>query len=186
MQGLMSTIDERTSLGKVVGYTLICGLGFGAGTQTSMIIPQVGLSEDLLPTVTAFISATPNLGGVLGVGIIGTVINSEFRSSVSDLLGPEDVPQHINDAVTAAMDPITGPEVITAYIGAFRLGFRILAGIAAFQFVLCLALGKVVLSGGKPEILDVSPTEDKVALERPGTVTQTEKDVRIEEVTRET
>lgn len=37
----------------------------------SMIIAQVGLPADLLPTVTAFISATPNLGGVLGVGIIG-------------------------------------------------------------------------------------------------------------------
>ena len=40
-----------------------------------MVITQAGLSKDLLPTVTAFTSATPNLGGVLGVGIIGT---SEF------------------------------------------------------------------------------------------------------------
>lgn len=37
-----------------------------------MVIPQAGLPSDLLPTVTAFISALPNLGGVLGVGIIGT------------------------------------------------------------------------------------------------------------------
>ena len=37
-----------------------------------MVIPQAGLSSDLLPTVTAFISALPNLGGVLGVGIVGT------------------------------------------------------------------------------------------------------------------
>ena len=42
------------------------------GTITSVIIPQAGVSKDLLPTVTAVISATPNLGGVLGVGIIGT------------------------------------------------------------------------------------------------------------------
>lgn len=42
------------------------------GTVVSMIIPQAGLPDDILPTVTAFISATPNLGGVLGVGIIGT------------------------------------------------------------------------------------------------------------------
>ena len=38
----------------------------------TMVIPQAGLSSDLLPTVTAFISALPNLGGVLGVGIVGT------------------------------------------------------------------------------------------------------------------
>lgn len=34
---------------------------------------------------------------------------------------------------------------------AFRLGFRILAGIAVFQFILCLGLARVVLLDEKPE-----------------------------------
>lgn len=46
-----------------------------------MVIPQAGLPPDLLPTVTAFISATPNLGGVLGVGIIGTGMSLFLESS---------------------------------------------------------------------------------------------------------
>lgn len=37
-----------------------------------------------------------------------------------------------------------------AYVDAFRLGFRILAGIAVFQFVLCLGLARVVLLDEKP------------------------------------
>ncbi len=37
-----------------------------------MVIAQAGLPAEQLPTVTAFTSATPNLAGVLGVGIIGT------------------------------------------------------------------------------------------------------------------
>ena len=133
-----------------------------------MIIPQAGLPPDLLPTVTAFISATPNLGGVLGVGVIGTgtsrhlhcplrsllipsqyvVINNEFRSNLAALIGSGNVPKNINDAVTASRHPVYGQEVVRAYIAAFHLGFRILAGLAVFQLLLCLLLGPVVLHGG--------------------------------------
>ena len=41
-------------------------------TALSMVIPQIGLPSDVLPTVTAVVATLPNLGGVLGVGIIGT------------------------------------------------------------------------------------------------------------------
>ena len=54
----------------------------------------------------------------------------------------------INSAVSAARDPVIGPEVVKAYVGASRLGFRILAGIAVLQLVLCLGLKKVVLDDG--------------------------------------
>jgi hypothetical protein len=47
-------------------------MGHAQGTVTSVIITQAGVRKDILPTVTAVISATPNLGGVLGVGAIGT------------------------------------------------------------------------------------------------------------------
>lgn len=30
IQGMMSTLDAKSSIGKVVGYTLICGCGFGS------------------------------------------------------------------------------------------------------------------------------------------------------------
>lgn len=115
------------------------------GTIASVVIPQAGLHRDLLPTVTAVISATPNLGGVLGVGVIGTVINNHFRSKLLSLVGPERIPLQVNDAVAAAIDPFVGPDVVTAYVSAFRLGFRILSGVAVFQFIVCLGLARVAL-----------------------------------------
>ncbi|KAF7795452.1 hypothetical protein EIP86_006613 [Pleurotus ostreatoroseus] len=145
--GLMSTLDATNSVGQVVGYTIICGFGFGAGTTTSMVIPQAGLPPDLLPTVTAFISATPNLGGVLGVGIVGTIINNQFRTRLAALAGTTNVPANVNDAVAAAQNPLYGAAAVSAYVDAFQLGFRVLAGVAAFQFALCLLLGRVVLHG---------------------------------------
>ncbi|TCD62518.1 hypothetical protein EIP91_006767, partial [Steccherinum ochraceum] len=145
--GLMSTLDEKSSIGAVVGYSLICGAGFGAGTQMSLVMAQAGLSPGILPTVTAWISSTPNLGGVLGVGIIGTIINNTFRERLA-VLGPALQSIPINDAVAAAQDPVYGPAVVEAYVHASRLGFRILAGIAALQFILCLGLRKVVFDDG--------------------------------------
>ena len=50
------------------------------------------------------------------------------------------------------MDPTIGGEVVIAYVVAFRLGFRILAGIAVFQFVLCLGLARVVLLDENPSM----------------------------------
>ncbi|CAL1697219.1 unnamed protein product [Somion occarium] len=147
-EGLMSTLNASSHIGQIVGYSLICGFGFGGGTQLSLVIAQIGLPEDLLPTVTALISATPNLGGVLGVGIIGTVINNTFRMRLSSLVGANTIP-HINDAVAASKDPRLGNYVRIAYVQAFQLGFQILAGIAVLQFVLCLGLRRVVLKGGK-------------------------------------
>ncbi|KAH8091402.1 major facilitator superfamily domain-containing protein [Cristinia sonorae] len=145
--GLMSTLDEKSSVAQIVGYSLIFGLGFGAGTQLTLVIAQAGLPNAVLPTVTAWISSTPNLGGVLGVGIIGTIINNAFRERLASLPSPIHI--SINEVVAAARDPVIGEQVVDSYVGASRLGFRILAGIAVLQFVLCLGLREVVLDDGK-------------------------------------
>ncbi|KAK0245282.1 major facilitator superfamily domain-containing protein [Armillaria nabsnona] len=77
--GLMSTLNEGSSIGRIVGYSLICGVGFGSGTQMTMDIAQIGLPADYLSTVTALVGTAPTLGGVLGVAIVGNVINNAFR-----------------------------------------------------------------------------------------------------------
>ena len=47
--------------------------------------------------------------------------------------------------MTAARDPVIGARIVEAYVGAFQLGYRILTGVAIFQLILCLGLGRVVL-----------------------------------------
>lgn len=42
-----------------------------------MVIAQIGLPADVLPTVTALVGTSPTLGGTFGVGVIGT---SEFNT----------------------------------------------------------------------------------------------------------
>ena len=71
---------------------------------------------------------------------------------------------HLNDAVAAARDPVLGPQIVAAYVAAFQLGFRILAGIAVLQLILCLGLGRVVLdaaSAGEEKVEMVSIAADE-------------------------
>lgn len=84
--GLLSTLDVNSSIGMIVGYSLICGVGFGAGTQISLVIAQNGLEAQYMATVTAFVSSAPNLGGVLGVTVIGAIIISGAENEMRKLV----------------------------------------------------------------------------------------------------
>ncbi|KAG5642470.1 hypothetical protein DXG03_002748 [Asterophora parasitica] len=155
--GLMSTLNETASIGKVVGFSLICGFGFGSGAQISLVIAQVGLDTDDLSTITALVGSAPNLGGVLGIGIIGTIINNTFRSTYTHAVGERGVAGlNLNDVVGLITETNTTPGnvvdravVVDSFVHAWRTGARVLAGIAVAQFFLALLLSRVELDGGK-------------------------------------
>lgn len=73
------------------------------------------------------------------------MINNTFRAKLTDLVGSARISVNVNDAVAASLYPMLGADVRTAYVGAFCVGFRILAGIAVFQLILCLCLARVNL-----------------------------------------
>ncbi|ESK88241.1 mfs drug [Moniliophthora roreri MCA 2997] len=151
--GLMSSLNETSSVGRIVGYSLIAGAGFGSGTQISMVIAQVGLPEDELSTVTALVGSAPNLGGTLGVAAIGAVINNVFRDAISSNTAILDtrIPVNANDAVyTVNLFPAgtaARTAVVKAYVGAWQRGYWTLVGISGLEILLCLFLRKVELQG---------------------------------------
>ncbi|EEB92527.1 hypothetical protein MPER_08950, partial [Moniliophthora perniciosa FA553] len=153
--GLMSSLNETSSIGKIVGFSFIAGAGFGSGTQISMVIAQVGLPTDELSTVTALIGCTPNLGGTLGVAVIGTVINNVFRDAISssDVILATRTPMNANDAANAVkLFPVGSPAhtaMVNAYVGAWQKGYWTLLGISGLEILLCLFLKKVELRNGK-------------------------------------
>ncbi|KAF5383203.1 hypothetical protein D9615_004935 [Tricholomella constricta] len=153
-QGLMSTLDETSTIGRIVGFSLICGFGFGCGTQISMVIAQVGLPTDELSTVTALVGSSPNLGGVLGVGIVGTIINNTFRRSFTRVVGESATAGlNLNDVVGLVVGEkapgVDQRAVVHAFVHAWRTGCRVLAGIAVAQLLLALFLRPVELDDGK-------------------------------------
>lgn len=148
--GLVATLNEHTPLGAIMGYSLICGVGFGAGTQVSLLIAQTGLEPELVPTVTAVVSTVPSLGAILGVTIIGVIVNSGLKAGLLRGLPPGSSP-NINDPLSLVPSGVSPELVASAYSHGFRNGFYTLAGVAAVQFILCLFLKRVVLNDGTAE-----------------------------------
>ncbi|EEB89273.1 hypothetical protein MPER_12645 [Moniliophthora perniciosa FA553] len=151
--GLMSTLNETSSIGKIVGYSLIAGAGFGSGTQITMVIAQVGIPADELSTVTALVGCAPNLGGTLGVAAVGAVINNVFSHALSSspaILSAR-LPVNANDAVsTVNLFPAGSPvrsAVVKAYVSAWQKGYWTLLGISGLEILLCLFLRRVEFHG---------------------------------------
>ncbi|KAH7878226.1 major facilitator superfamily domain-containing protein [Lentinula edodes] len=143
--GLMSTLNEKSTIGRIVGYSLISGLGFGSATQITMVIAQVGLPADELSTVTALVGAAPTLGGTLGVAVVGTVINNAYQQTVRSAnstisLNPSDVISSISSL--APENPVRNV-LINAYVSAWKKGCYTLVGVAIMQLVLCAMMRRV-------------------------------------------
>ncbi|KAH8831959.1 hypothetical protein DL96DRAFT_1459966 [Flagelloscypha sp. PMI_526] len=152
--GLMSTLTEKSPLGQVAGYSLLTGLAFGGGTQITMVIAQNNLPLDILPTTTALISTAPPLGGVLGIGIVGTVINNMFTNSLHASPFPISTwdGMNLNDVISVLEHFSNGSTkkdfVVKAYVAAFQKGMYVLVAAAVFQIIISLPLRKVVLDDG--------------------------------------
>ncbi|KAF5389983.1 hypothetical protein D9757_003741 [Collybiopsis confluens] len=154
--GLMSTLDEKCSVGRIVGYSLVSGLGFGSATQLTMIIAQVGIPADELSTVTALIGAAPTLGGTLGVAVVGAVINNAYRNAIQRSgvvssfmanssnstisLNPSDV---ISSISSLTLNNPIRIVLVDAYVSAFKKGCYTLVGVAGLQLILCGFLRRV-------------------------------------------
>ncbi|KAI0075681.1 MFS general substrate transporter [Panus rudis PR-1116 ss-1] len=166
-EGLLSLADENATLGEVAGYSLLVGFGFGGAAQLSIVVAQAGLPNDLLPTITALLTTTPSLGGVLGVGIIGTVINNVFRARLQRQVDISQIPR-LNDAVASSRDPQIGAYVVSAYVHASQIGFQILAGVAVVQVILFLGTRSVLLNKGHMSHHDVRGTSAATPVEVSG------------------
>ncbi|KAK7464902.1 hypothetical protein VKT23_006111 [Stygiomarasmius scandens] len=153
--GLMSTLSDSSSIGRIIGYSLIAGFGFGSGTQLTMVIAQVGLPADELSTVTALVGSAPTLGGTLGVAVIGTVINNAFRQRLLDssvLASASSISLNPNDVVNTLRSFAEGDParqlVVDAYVSAWQKGCWTLVGVAGLEILLFLFARKVEMADG--------------------------------------
>ncbi|OBR11415.1 Multidrug resistance protein fnx1 [Colletotrichum higginsianum IMI 349063] len=72
--GLLSTLDESSSVGKQVGYSLLVGAGVGNTLQPALIAIQAGVSRRDMAVVTSFRNFIRNFGSTIGLAISGTLM----------------------------------------------------------------------------------------------------------------
>ncbi|KAJ7116710.1 putative MFS drug transporter [Mycena epipterygia] len=141
--GLMATLNERSTLSQQIGYSLLTGIGVGQTFQPSLVALQGALERKDMAVVTAMRSFARNVGGTIGLAITGTIVNGILESYVSQLDISTDLQRSIiNNPVSAR--PGLSPEVLSHVVAGYHAGFRttfiILASLAAFAFVVALAL----------------------------------------------
>ncbi|KAK0197987.1 major facilitator superfamily domain-containing protein [Armillaria mellea] len=136
--GLMSTLNEGSSIGRIIGYSLICGVGFGSGTQMTMVIAQIGLPADYLSTVT---------GLVINNAFRDILVRSPYLSEITSLN-----PNSVVDTLSRL--PESGPErraVVGAYVSAWQRGCWVLVAVAGLEMIMCLGLKAVMFDDGSGE-----------------------------------
>lgn len=85
--GLLSTIDENTSLAKLVGYQMIDGIGAGQTFQTSLVAIQASVERKEMATATGLRNFLRMLGGTLALTICSTIVNNIVRTRMGGASG---------------------------------------------------------------------------------------------------
>ena len=145
--GLFSTLDERSGLGKQIGYAIITGFGVGQTLQPSLIAIQAGVDRREMAVVTSFRNFVRNLGATLGLAVAGTIINNILRTTLTatgdldqaDIKYMLDNPSIImsgGGGLSGVQDP---EQVRKLFIDGYRKGFRYIfyvgSGLCALSFV---------------------------------------------------
>lgn len=141
----VSTASATTSYLEIVGQMIFLGVGLGATTAPATESIMGSLSADKAGVGSAVNDATRELGGTLGVAVIGSVFNSLYVSSLRDgaVFGrlPEVAQEATEDSVGAAgvvaerlpeaLVPGYLTEVSDAFLSGLGLACLVTAGVAA-------------------------------------------------------
>jgi EmrB/QacA subfamily drug resistance transporter len=147
---ILSRSSPSTSLGVLIGAELLIGLGIGQTTapSTTLIMTSVRISKSGVGSAVNDVSR--ELGGALGIAVLGSVLNSAYRAKISSRLPPglpanvaADAHRSVTDALLATTNPKLhlAPGVIKPLIEAVRTTFATGFGAAmlggAAMLVLC-------------------------------------------------
>ncbi len=100
-QGLLSTIDQNTTLGEQVGYQILSGVGAGQTFQTSLIAIQATVDRKSMAVATGTRNFLRLLGGTIALAVCSAILNNTVRSD----LQAEGFAQSVVDAIIG--DPTT-------------------------------------------------------------------------------
>ncbi|KAF7335534.1 Efflux pump FUS6 [Mycena venus] len=143
--GLIVTATGRYRELILAGWAIwAVGLGLLATLNEHSTLGQQGaLERKDMAVVTAMRSFARNIGGTIGLAITGTIVNGILASYVDKLDISVELRRSIIDNPVSARSELS-PEVLSRVIAGYHEGFRttfiILASLAAFAFVVALAL----------------------------------------------
>ncbi|KAJ9474093.1 putative Vacuolar basic amino acid transporter 5 (putative) [Pseudozyma hubeiensis] len=142
--GLLSLLNERSSIGEVIGFLLLAGFGAGGTLQTTLVAAQNAVGREDMAVVTSTRNFMRLFGGTLGLAISYAILNNTVRSQVKTL--PSDVIAQVvrnpKMITSGEFDAATSELLLHAYVQAFRNVFRFGLGMVLLAFVVTVLFTK--------------------------------------------
>ncbi|KDQ05977.1 hypothetical protein BOTBODRAFT_168326 [Botryobasidium botryosum FD-172 SS1] len=122
--GVLFTINEHTSWGKLIGLQIGIGIGVGCTLQNTILGVQATVRKDMIPQSSALVTFSQFIGGVLGIAIAGTIFENKLASGLHEFApdAPYDLLRQSVEAI-ATLPPDQKAGAIHAYVEALKLVF---------------------------------------------------------------
>jgi EmrB/QacA subfamily drug resistance transporter len=142
----VSTASVATPYLEIVGQMILLGVGLGMTTAPATESIMGSLSTDKAGVGSAVNDTTRELGGTLGVAIVGSVFSSVYASSLS---GGPIFSALTGDARAATEDSVGAARVVSAELGALAPAYldEVAEAFLAGLSVACLVVAGVAAAG---------------------------------------
>ncbi|MFC9897090.1 MDR family MFS transporter [Nocardia sp. NPDC127579] len=150
----LTQLDARTPIWVVSLMLSVLGAGLGMIIQIIVLVAQNAVPATQLGTVTSANNYFRELGGTIGVGILGSFFTARLATGLTEV-----VQSHLSQVLATGLRPSdVGPStienlpedlraaVVTAYADALVPGFWYLIPVAALAFLAALYLPHITLS----------------------------------------
>jgi hypothetical protein len=81
--GLLSTIDENTTVAALVGYQILDGIGAGQTFQTSLVAIQASVERKDMATATGIRNFLRMMGGTIALAACSAIVNNTVRQHLN-------------------------------------------------------------------------------------------------------
>jgi EmrB/QacA subfamily drug resistance transporter len=173
---LLSRIGATTSFALVVPIFMIMGLGMGSTMtpMTAAVMNAVGVERAGLGSATT--NTSREVGGVFGIALLGTLLSTKLKSSLTSAiagigLAPAqlravlDTAGHgrVDPAVLKALRPDQAAAVQRAFGGSFIDGFHVAVIVAGVVLLIAAAISYRFIPSGAPKRDALAPPEIEAA-----------------------
>jgi DHA2 family multidrug resistance protein-like MFS transporter len=129
-----SLVGAQTSTGSGYGFVAvwvtITGVGLGLTLPPSMDAAIGALTPERSGVGNGLLQAMRQVGGAIGVAVLGTVLNSGYRSALDGVAVPADAREGVSAGVATASDPGMLHAVQAAFVHGMDVSL-VVAGVVA-------------------------------------------------------
>ena len=157
----LSTMSRETTAPGVLGRLFLFGVGMGLMMPVLTLAAQNAAPQKYLGIVSAFTQFFQQVGGVIGIGVIGAVFNaalasglaSSLREDLVAIIEPEKLVDpifrdNLIEEIGAAAWAVAEPQVQTAVATAITDNFLIAIGVMAVALLVIVRMKEVRLRTG--------------------------------------